>query len=321
MKNLTKFTILLFIFAISITSCKKDEDEEQQEYNLAAEYFNVADATYVEAPFPTASGGAAIGTINGNHSVIPGGSNPINIQLHENIANILIGVQEIGGYYSLPATFTSLDELYQFFILMNQDLIDTEFNIVVALESINGSIGEASIIPVSLIQAGTGRLQINCSWDTETDVDLHVVEPNGTEIFFAQTNSSNGGSLDLDSNAGCGIDGVNNENITYSNDAIIENGEYIVRIDYWSNCDVTEQTHYNVIAYFEGGLITPTFGTNPYNGNFEPSDADFGASGSGLQVLKFNLVASRSQGLETKNVFKFSFPTKIDTSRFNKLDR
>ena len=34
------------------------------------------------------------------------------------------------------------------------------------------------------IELGQGDIQITLTWDTQTDVDLHVVEPSGEEIFF-----------------------------------------------------------------------------------------------------------------------------------------
>ena len=44
---------------------------------------------------------------------------------------------------------------------------------------------------------GVGALRMSLTWDDETDVDLHVVAPNGVEIFFGNTMGA-GGLLDVD---------------------------------------------------------------------------------------------------------------------------
>jgi hypothetical protein len=51
---------------------------------------------------------------------------------------------------------------------------------------------------------GTGDVQVTLRWESNADVDLHVFEPDGTEIYFASPGpTSTGGQLDVDSNVGC----------------------------------------------------------------------------------------------------------------------
>jgi len=305
MKNVIKLlTILAIIFMVN--SCKKDKQEDPIEYNLKSDYFTVQDATYIEKVFPKASSGTKpeIISVNGNTSVIPGGSNPIAIQTNGNIDKILVGVDDVGGYFSLPASNTKNTD-YLFYILMNQNLSKDTFKIVVAVQDSNGSISEHVTIEVSLVEVGTGKLQISCAWNKLNDVDLHLVEPDGEEIYYGNGTSSNGGELDLDSNAGCSLDYVNNENITYGDQAVVESGEYIVRVDLWSACNVTDNTSYNVNVYYNGVQITPTTGTNPYQGSFTPNDADSGSFGDGVEVMRFNIPASR---LHTETRLKFNYP-------------
>lgn len=45
---------------------------------------------------------------------------------------------------------------------------------------------------------GTGDVQITLIWDTAPDVDLHVTDPNGEEIWFQHKFSRSGGELDVD---------------------------------------------------------------------------------------------------------------------------
>lgn len=303
-----KISLILSLFLL-ITACKKDE-KETIDYNLKSDYFSIENATFVENEYPAASGGASapsIEDIYGNASIIPGGSNPIALNSSSDVNNILIGVTEANGFFRLPAVPSkSTDETYVFFIHINQNLEDDSFDIVIALEDASGNISQYETISVSLIQVGTGKLQVSCSWDQLNDVDLHLVEPSGAEIYFGNAISQNGGELDLDSNAACNIDSINNENITYSETDVVEAGEYTVRVDLWSNCDLTENTNYNVIAYYDGAIIGTSSGSNPYNGSFEPSDEDFGGSGAGENIMKFIVPSSKSNNFK----YKFSFPQK-----------
>ena len=152
---------------------------------------------------------------------------------------------------------------YSCVIIINQDLDlgdDESFIIWGALTDADGDISE--------------------TWEKEVsirNVDLHLIEPgdNGEHIYYGNRTSDNGGELDLDSNAGCGIDGINNENITYGEDAYIAPGVYEVYVDMYSNCDPSIATDYVVTVTYNGRLIGTTTGTNPARGTFpvdEPSN-------------------------------------------------
>ncbi len=86
-------------------------------------------------------------------------------------------------------------------------------------------------------EVGFGEVQVGITWNTATDVDLHVIEPSGEEIYYAHTTSATGGSLDLDSNPGCNIDGVNTENIFWP-DGQAPPGDFTVRVNMYDDCEV-----------------------------------------------------------------------------------
>ncbi len=301
MKKLTLvLSLILVIFA-----CKKEE-EDTINYNLKSDYFTVQNASFVENTYPEESQSNApiIDDIYGNSSIIPGGSNPIAISSN-NMSNILVGVSEANGYFRLATSKnTSTKDGFIFYIQMNQNIEDEAFDIIIAIEDSNGNVSHHEIISVSLIEVGTGKLQVSCAWDQQNDVDLHLVEPSGEEIFYGSAVSTNGGELDLDSNAACMIDGVNNENITYSETDVVEAGEYIVRVDFWSNCGTTENTNFNVIAYYDGAIIGTTAGSNPYSGSFAPEEEDNGGLGDGDTVMKFVVPSSKSNNL----TYRFNYP-------------
>jgi len=87
------------------------------------------------------------------------------------------------------------------------------------------------------VLVGTGEVQVGIVWNTPTDVDLHVTEPGGDHIYYGNPTSAANGQLDLDSNAGCSIDGVNAENIFWPTGQSPV-GDYNARVHMWSNCDV-----------------------------------------------------------------------------------
>ena len=69
---------------------------------------------------------------------------------------------------------------------------------------------------------GSGPIQVSLSWVGQVDVDLHVTPPAGGDIYWGDRSDSTGGTLDLDSNAGCSIDNVNNENIVWADSNVFD---------------------------------------------------------------------------------------------------
>lgn len=122
----------------------------------------------------------------------------------------------------------------------------------------------------------TGDVQVSVSWDAPTDVDLHVIDPFGEEIYYGNSVSASGGQLDVDSNPACSIDGRQIENIRWG--ARAPGGSYTVRVDYWAGCNAA-QTNYLVTV--KNGPSTQTFA-----GSFT-GDGDRGGSGSGRTITTF----------------------------------
>jgi hypothetical protein len=60
----------------------------------------------------------------------------------------------------------------------------------------------------------SGELQFTLTWDSITDLDLHVLEPSGEEIAYYHRTSNTGGELDVDDTNGYGP-----ENIFWNTDA------------------------------------------------------------------------------------------------------
>lgn len=88
---------------------------------------------------------------------------------------------------------------------------------------------------VSLTVLGTGDVQVTLTWSDRNDLDLHVTEPSGEEIYYGHRSSATGGTLDVDANVGCGSGGQVQENI-YWPSGQAPSGQYHVRVVYYLGC-------------------------------------------------------------------------------------
>ena len=235
-------------------------------------YFEVQGGTLVEKSMPEATSSNSV-DVSMNSSVIAGGSSIVTVNSPATIKKVMVGVEDEYGYYEIAPNTTGTS--FTFTLIVNQNINlgeEDTFPILVGVVDNSGNIYEIWRADIRLIEAGTGALQVSLSFNNAKDVDLHLFEPNGEHIYYGHRTSSNGGHLDLDSNAGCGIDNINNENITYDEEAYVEPGTYTVYVDLWSNCDPTIATDYVVSVFYGGSLISAQTGTNPYSGRF-PVDA------------------------------------------------
>jgi hypothetical protein len=139
-----------------------------------------------------------------------------------------------------------------------------------------GRCGPASVSPldVTVTSRPTGRLVIALSWDTQADLDLHVVDPNGVEIWKRNINSYEpppsstpeppgtphpGGILDFDSNAQCIASGRRAENVVYADAP--PRGHYIARVDTFSLCSEVG-AHWRLEAFLDGVSAGAAEGTS-----------------------------------------------------------
>ena len=144
------------------------------------------------------------------------------------------------------------------------------------------------------LNGGTGPVQVTLRFPRAEDLDIHVREPlpdgGQCEIYYgdrgpvpdAGTMSSCGaqGWLDLDSNAACGIDNVNIENVIYDPSVSPPKGRYDVYVDYYQWCFMGTSIDYEVEVRSNGT-------TRYYCGNFTFSQADEGGRGSGRFITSF----------------------------------
>ena len=312
-----RFVMILLFLGGAIVSCSKDKnDDTLSRAEFSKHYFDIANGDFNGNRLPGSnSQSLEVTGITGNSTVLAGGSNLIHLSGSDNATKVIVGVKDQKGYFTVPMTAgrggenrgtMSMTDLQ---LLIGQ-LATGTFTIAFAVSDGQGNYSEYQYLVVNLMAAGTGKLQVSLLWDQLNDVDLHLIEPNGEEIYFGNKTSSHGGKLDVDSNAACNIDGINNENIYYedSADVTIPYGEYEVLVDLWSNCNIVPNTGYSVVVTYGGSRIATTQGSNPHTGVLTPATTDM------VSVMKFNIQAppaNRNSGSQNEitlpNLYQFSF--------------
>jgi len=91
-----------------------------------------------------------------------------------------------------------------------------------------------------------GEIEIALIWENRNDLDLHVIDPSGTEIFFGKKRSHTGGWLDIDQNAACGS--VTNKPIEHIRwrENRVPAGRFVVYVNHYRNCGSSDPTPYRV---------------------------------------------------------------------------
>ena len=110
-----------------------------------------------------------------------------------------------------------------------------------------------------------GRVRVSLSWYNHDDLDLHVRNPYGQEIYFRNRDSVQkcGGMLDVDMNAGHGTTREPVENIFWSSDP--KEGEYTVLVNNYRQREMTN-TGFTVEIEFNGDVQTFHSDSNKVSG-------------------------------------------------------
>jgi hypothetical protein len=167
----------------------------------------------------------------------------------------------------------------------------------------DGGFGPPLTEPLHLLSnKPIGPLVISLGWDTQADLDLHVVLPDGTEIWRQHQSDYVSGEvkpppanlnayikihnayLDFDSNAQCVIDGRRIENVVWGPDAGIQSGTYTVRVDTFSMCNQVV-ANWQAGAFVDGGQIAGATGQSSKN---DEAYFQHGA-GAGLTAFTFTV--------------------------------
>lgn len=175
--------------------------------------------------------------VTGPASVTNGGTALLHVELSTPLAAPTFAVWHEGdaGYHTLVGTDPDGDGVYDIDIVIDAAASDASLIINVALLDAAGNAGPAQKVELELVASGTGDVKVTLSFGRLHDLDLHVIEPNGDEIYYQHPVTDSGGRLDLDSGLHCQPSAANGENIFWPPGAAPV-GEYRVSVQNYEQC-------------------------------------------------------------------------------------
>jgi hypothetical protein len=208
-----------------------------------------------------------------------------------------IGLRGDRGYWIVPAGVPGVDAptfpTFAATLAFSPSLPDGKYELVVRAVDAAGRFGKENVSPLTTTPAGVpaGTLVVSLSWDTEVDLDLHLVIPSGLEIYNRNISSyqplpgqpadpaaiAAAGELDFDSNAACVIDGRRLENVSWKQAP--PSGHYVARVDTFSLCGQVAAS-WHAVAASSGNVLASA------QGQSFASDAQL-SHGLGAGVLAF----------------------------------
>jgi hypothetical protein len=260
--------------------------------NLPAMPLELPRCIFVPEALPVPDGRWTQGTptIDGSSTIITGGSAHVDIDFShlsfpQDVVGVVIGVAQHSGYCNVPVhDSTGLEEIIMLMRTYREsETMPKEVRLQVSLRDARGAVAPYVTHTMKVQPVGSGDVQVSISWDTETDVDLHVIDPYNCEMYFAHKTCESGGELDLDSNPGCNLDHINNENVFWSRGAAPK-GEYIVRVDFYKDCGDPD-------GYGANYVVTMNYcgEAQVVEGFLPPDTDDQGGAGSGIEVGRFDI--------------------------------
>jgi len=312
-RNIIVFAALAFTVGL-MTSCNKEGNETIALENgtgsssdvLRTKYFTMEDAILRYGSIPGNSSGGSIGSVTVNNQALSGGMNFIVLRSTVLYKIIYIGVRGIPEYYAYtPKNVTQEGGYYVYIIpIYYTEEYNTDMYLTLSGETQDGEQTETHEEKIAYVSSLSGDININLTFTTAKDVDLHLYMPDGKHIYFKEkggTVTINGRSisygLDHDSNAGCRIDNLNNENI-YIPEELVVPGQYRVVVNLYENCNNNiGPTYWTVIARYRGNTMGVKTGT--YAKNASRSDM--------TQAFTFTITQNQINSRRIRAIKDYSF--------------
>ena len=244
-----------------------------------------------------------VDVLNSQTTISPGLINkPVSGRLAPGSAAVALGLAGDSGYWILPAevpdSTSPTQPTFHATLSFARELPMSTFSLLARAISPDGAMGPATTVAleVAALSTPSGPLVVSLSWDAPADLDLHLMDPAGVEIWSGNINSFDrltadpsadggtwisGGILDFDSNAGCVIDGRQRENIVWSLPP--PPGNYIARVDVFSLCGAPA-ARWQLSVTLEGGVVAVGGGTALPSAQRQTKGV-----GSGLSALSFTV--------------------------------
>ncbi|HTR55960.1 MAG TPA: hypothetical protein VMJ10_35030 [Kofleriaceae bacterium] len=275
----------------------------------------VDQAQFRPGEFPDATGGPPILQLYTEHATVLLGENreALTGVLDPAAHAAIVGIVGASGTWIVPAGPPDLSTPTDASLHATFGLADSlgvgPFTLEAAAVDASGHIGDPQT--VALVAADqpmpTGALVVSLDWLGAADLDLHVIDPTGAEVWQGDPDSiqfppgtigidpcawAAGGILDHDANADCARAANPSEDVIWTArtcgstmyQPTIPTGTYTVRVDIRSLCgDASEPWAVTVTS--QGAVIGAAAGiSTPYDVNYEPH-----GRGAGTTALQFSL--------------------------------
>ncbi len=262
--------VLLACVLALLVACDRVRADEGLDASL-----QVANARFVREAMPAEQDGPRVRTVTVGSTFRAGATNrSCSGEIDREGTAVAIGIAGDLGYWIVRADVPSASALdaptfvaeLSFAETMRAGLRD----LVVRAVDRDGRFGPPAVKAISIQDrvVPDGVLVVSLSWDNGADLDLHVVDPRGVEIFKRNPSSyepppagsppeppgtpHDGGVLDFDSNEGCALDGRRAENVVWTDPP--PPGRYLVRVDTSSLCG-EPAARWRVQAFLRGTRI------------------------------------------------------------------
>jgi hypothetical protein len=260
----------------------------------AFEPLQVAGGELFPGPLPTGTG-PKVQTILAPSTVLPGGLSGWSVNGDADLGAFAVALRfvDLGtGYWSVPVgtpdVLTSGAVTWSASCSFSLDITgkhDLEFS---AIDE-GGNAGPMNSLTLDLQPlVPPGKAVISLRWDSSADLDLHLVAPNGTELWSGHPNTYTGTDgmvppgtavLDRDSNGSCIQDNYREEDAVFADQP--PPGTYLVRVDMVSACGAPSADF--VVEVRLDGAVKQTI-----DGRLLARDADGGGTGTGLFVAQLS---------------------------------
>ena len=245
---------------------------------LAAVNVGETEGVLMTGPPPEANGGPSVEPV-GNHALVSGGAIFVDVAADAELGKLLLSV-DMQSYYEIDLAGAMAPYRFVGHVMPGIEEYSPLCLSVMGVAA-DGTVGDPECHPVLVVpEIGTGDLEIAVSWDNDADLDLHVADANGDEIYWGQDMVDSGGELDLEASTDCIADGARTEHVAWTG-GTPSPGTYVVRVNYWSDCGGPEPNY--VVNITLNGERRSIYGT------FEGSGEEDGGRGSGEVIDIFTI--------------------------------
>lgn len=261
---------------------------------------------FTPGPLPAAGAGPPVtGLVSLQNFVYPGQTaKPLGGSLAEGATAVALALAGDIGYWIVPAGPSDVtapeQPTFSAQLCFAPTLPPGPRSLWVQASNAAGSPGPPLAQSLDVLAAAlvpTGALVVTLRWDRQADLDLHLEQPSGVEIWNRMrvgyspppgqppdpAARGQAGRLDFDSNAACVIDGRQQEDVIFPGPGSPPPGHYRVRVDTPSLCQ-QETARWTVEVRLSGILRAQASGQSTDAATRGPHDA-----GAGVLALEFDV--------------------------------